>query len=518
MPQYVEKAAWCRAQIMAAAGSEAIAVQCAEKIAEKIATMRKAANDEAARREAEAKRTVESEAKHKAEMEEAARREATARRKAEMEEAVRREAAAQGKAEMEEAARREAAARRKVEAEATRLEEEVLAEEARRSEEIMAATQRAEEAMARQVEETICSESSSSADVTAVAACRARCRSGQQCRHRVHKNAGKGSHRAHTCAVHRSFTGELCPAEQSSAEKHDLAPPSMPPPPSPPLPPPPSTMQTELEAERERARKRSLDAHRKSLELREMRAALEEERQRSAVAEVKRQAEEAAGKVIAPPPSSWIPLADGSATQMIPLSPSSSEWHQVEAACLRTMRGGRYTVDASKAYAIRSVERVQSPALWRQYALRRSEIQLRERASDDEMRRYERLSLFHGTDSATAAKIAHSGFNRSFAGKNATRLGRGVYFAKMLGYSLDPKYAIPDAAGLQRVFLCRILVGEYCQGTKDILVPPVRRSDPHLLFDSTVDDERRPEIFVTFHDSQAYPEYLVTLYRRNTAT
>ena len=30
-----------------------------------------------------------------------------------------------------------------------------------------------------------------------------------------------------------------------------------------------------------------------------------------------------------------------------------------------------------------------------------------------------------------------------------------------------------------------------------------------VLFDSTVDDVRNPSIFVTYHDAQAYPDYLV---------
>ena len=59
------------------------------------------------------------------------------------------------------------------------------------------------------------------------------------------------------------------------------------------------------------------------------------------------------------------------------------------------------------------------------------------------------------------------------------------------------------------MFLCRVLVGEYI-GVKygyDKVVPPVRQGN--VLFDSTVDDGFKPEIYVTYHDSQAYPEYLI---------
>ena len=44
--------------------------------------------------------------------------------------------------------------------------------------------------------------------------------------------------------------------------------------------------------------------------------------------------------------------------------------------------------------------------------------------------RYERVWLFHGTDEDTVKKIVQQGFNRSFAGKNATAYGKGVYFAR----------------------------------------------------------------------------------------
>ena len=41
----------------------------------------------------------------------------------------------------------------------------------------------------------------------------------------------------------------------------------------------------------------------------------------------------------------------------------------------------------------------------------------------------------------------------------------------------------------------------------DALVPAVRSG--HQLYDSTVNDMGNPGIFVTYHDAQAYPEYLI---------
>ena len=42
---------------------------------------------------------------------------------------------------------------------------------------------------------------------------------------------------------------------------------------------------------------------------------------------------------------------------------------------------------------------------------------------------------------------------------------------------------------------------------RDALTPDVRSG--HTLYDATVNDMKQPRIFVTYHDAQAYPEYLI---------
>ena len=102
-------------------------------------------------------------------------------------------------------------------------------------------------------------------------------------------------------------------------------------------------------------------------------------------------------------------------------------------------------------------------------------------------------------------KIIVMGFNRSFAGKNAVMYGKGVYFARDASYSDD--YAKADSEGIKRMFLCRVVVGEYCQGYNERLVPDVRVGQ--TLYDSTVNCMKEPIMYVTYHDAQAYPEYLI---------
>jgi poly [ADP-ribose] polymerase 10/14/15 len=61
------------------------------------------------------------------------------------------------------------------------------------------------------------------------------------------------------------------------------------------------------------------------------------------------------------------------------------------------------------------------------------------------------------------------------------------------------------------MFLCRVATGEFCLGEPNAAVPRARIGD--ILFDSTVDNVADPSIFVTYHDAQAYPEYLVKFRR-----
>merc|ERR1712070_564383 len=110
--------------------------------------------------------------------------------------------------------------------------------------------------------------------------------------------------------------------------------------------------------------------------------------------------------------------------------------------------------------------------------------------------RFERQWLFHGTDEDTVPKIITQGFNRSFCGKNATMYGKGVYFAGDAEYSARTNYSRPNANGVQHMFLCRVVVGEYCLGKRDALTPDVRKD--HLLYDTTVNDMSNQAIFVTY--------------------
>ena len=67
------------------------------------------------------------------------------------------------------------------------------------------------------------------------------------------------------------------------------------------------------------------------------------------------------------------------------------------------------------------------------------------------------------------------------------------------------------ATGMRYMYLARVLVGDYAMGKKGLLVPPSKQNpnDPTDAFDTVVDQNPNPKIFVTFYDWQCYPEYLI---------
>jgi poly [ADP-ribose] polymerase 10/14/15 len=195
-------------------------------------------------------------------------------------------------------------------------------------------------------------------------------------------------------------------------------------------------------------------------------------------------------------PSYWQPVKDPLEPQLFDVA--GAERQKVVDAFMQTL-------NASQVNVVK-VERIENMTLWQSFAVKRQTVLQREKdpSSTSDL---ERIWLFHGTTEDIVPKIVQQGFNRSFCGRNATMYGKGVYFARDSSYSASRAYSKPDAHMVQRMFLCRVVVGEYCKGVKDAVAPNVRSG--HVLYDTTVDNVASPSIYVTYHDAQAYPEYLV---------
>lgn len=72
---------------------------------------------------------------------------------------------------------------------------------------------------------------------------------------------------------------------------------------------------------------------------------------------------------------------------------------------------------------------------------------------------------------------------------------------------MHDQYSPPDSVGRRYIYQCKVLVGYSLKGTDQMKFLP--RRDDDITYDSATDDEDNPEMYIIFHDSQAYPEYLV---------
>ncbi|CAF0928133.1 unnamed protein product [Didymodactylos carnosus] len=81
--------------------------------------------------------------------------------------------------------------------------------------------------------------------------------------------------------------------------------------------------------------------------------------------------------------------------------------------------------------------------------------------------------------------------------RNCTVYGNGVYFSSRAHYSHS--YSVPNQRGERCMFFARVLTGYTTLGNNTMKVCP---QDFHTTTDGT-------HIYVTYHDTQAYGEYLI---------
>lgn len=63
------------------------------------------------------------------------------------------------------------------------------------------------------------------------------------------------------------------------------------------------------------------------------------------------------------------------------------------------------------------------------------------------------------------------------------------------------------------MYKCKVLTGDYTKQPRhsDIkAAPPKDPKNPHVKYDSVVDDDQSPNEWIIFRDSGAYPEYIIT--------
>ncbi|RVE60398.1 hypothetical protein OJAV_G00180600 [Oryzias javanicus] len=195
-------------------------------------------------------------------------------------------------------------------------------------------------------------------------------------------------------------------------------------------------------------------------------------------------------------PLYWDSMTASESMKVVPLSQSSKEYKLVKAAFKMTAR-----------QTVIKIERLQNIHLRRAYEAQKKHIAFKNATLGGESEN----TLFHGTSHENCHSIITTGFNRRFAGQNATSYGEGTYFALYASYSAQSTYSKPGADGSQLMFVARVLTGVYARGQRGMKVPPPRNAQqPNERCDSVVDNLNNPSMFVVFHDDQAYPDYLIT--------
>ena len=89
--------------------------------------------------------------------------------------------------------------------------------------------------------------------------------------------------------------------------------------------------------------------------------------------------------------------------------------------------------------------------------------------------------------------------------------GKGCYFA--VDSSISSSYCIGESdVNVKCMFVAQVLTGDYCVGNTSMRTPPEMdcSGEVRKKYDSTVNDENNPSIFVVFKDSSVYPKYLIT--------
>uniref|UniRef100_W5K0D3 Poly (ADP-ribose) polymerase family, member 12a n=1 Tax=Astyanax mexicanus TaxID=7994 RepID=W5K0D3_ASTMX len=176
--------------------------------------------------------------------------------------------------------------------------------------------------------------------------------------------------------------------------------------------------------------------------------------------------------------------------KIVPLLKSATDYKTVEMLFKRTM----YTS------TIHSIRRVQNPSLWRVFQWQKEQMKERNGGKDVDER-----YLFHGTDQHLIDAICDQNFDWRVCGVHGTLYGKGSYFARDAKYS--DKYA-KSSGRTKMMFVALVLVGELTRGKTTYLRPP-QKNGGRGFYDSCVDNESNPAIFVIFEKYQIYPEYII---------
>lgn len=118
-------------------------------------------------------------------------------------------------------------------------------------------------------------------------------------------------------------------------------------------------------------------------------------------------------------------------------------------------------------------------------------------------------TMWHGCPKDIIPNICQEGFDCRLAGKNATMLGKGSYFARYPSYSHH--FTKPPKKCTIHYLICtQVLLGRFRVGGSTLVRPPLLLLDgKQYRYDSVVDQLPNPTIACVFENCQTYPDFVV---------
>ncbi|XP_078529505.1 protein mono-ADP-ribosyltransferase PARP12-like [Lissotriton helveticus] len=182
--------------------------------------------------------------------------------------------------------------------------------------------------------------------------------------------------------------------------------------------------------------------------------------------------------------------------QLVDVHRSSSEFKEIEREFEKTMHG----------YSILKIRRIQNPSLWQVY-----QMQMKKMKTVNMEKNVLEKNLFHGTDTCHVDTICRETFDWRIYEVRKMIYGKGSYFSRDASYS--HQYC-QSSSSRKSMFLARVLVGDFVKGLERYTRPPPKSINQRMAYDSCVDNEYDPSIFVIFEKLQVYPDYILE-YKEN---
>ncbi|XP_069484823.1 protein mono-ADP-ribosyltransferase PARP12-like [Ambystoma mexicanum] len=185
--------------------------------------------------------------------------------------------------------------------------------------------------------------------------------------------------------------------------------------------------------------------------------------------------------------------------QLVNLHRHSSEFKDIETEFEKTMSG----------YSIQTIKRIQNPSLWQVYQMQMEKMKKLNNQKDVLEKK-----LFHGTDTGHVPTICLENFEWRIYEGRVMVFGQGSYFSRDASYS---QQYCQCSSNLKSMFLARVLVGDFVKGHVSFRRPPTKPNNPKQTYDSCVDSEQNPSVFVIFEKHQAYPDYVLEYTEKTTS-